>query len=179
MKICIYCSARNNIDQKYFDDARQLGEALARAGHTLVFGGGSVGLMGELARTYQKEGGRLEGVITDRLVVGEVAFHDCDLMIVKKDMHLRKREMERRADAFIMLPGGIGTLDEFFATITHKHLGHHGAQFLILNTDGYYDDLFELFEKMQAGHFMNATDELFSVHERVDDIIAVVESWSP
>lgn len=178
MNIAIYCSARNDIAQHFFDDARQLGEGLARMGHTLVFGGGSVGLMGELARTYQKEGGRMEGVITHTLVEGEVAFDGCNVMDVQDDMHLRKRELERRADAFIVLPGGIGTLDEFFATITQKHLGHHSAEILLLNSAGFFDSVLVQLESMRVANFMGATGELFKEIQSVDDLLTEVKSWS-
>jgi len=178
MNIAIYCSARNDIDKKYFDDARQLGEGLARMGHTLVFGGGSVGLMGELARTYKREGGRMEGVITHTLVEGEVAFDGCNVMDVQEDMHLRKRELERRADAFIVLPGGIGTLDEFFATITQKHLGHHAAPIILFNSNGFYDTMLVQLEAMRAANFMGETAELFTEINNVDDLLTEVKSWS-
>ena len=151
--LCVYCASSTNIDHAYFGVARQLGELIASRGDTLVYGGGSVGLMGEVAKAVKQSGGKVVGVIPKALVDVEFAFADADEMIVTPDMRTRKAEMDRRADAFVTLPGGFGTLEELFETLTGRLLKYHDKPIVIVNSGGFYDPLMELMEHMYEHRF--------------------------
>ncbi|MEO8396621.1 MAG: TIGR00730 family Rossman fold protein, partial [Chloroflexota bacterium] len=112
MNICVYCSASNKIAPGYFQLATDLGTAIAQRGDTLVYGGSSAGLMGKLAQTTQEHGGRVIGIIPQSLVDLELAYHNADELLITANMRERKANMEARADAFIALPGGVGTMEE-------------------------------------------------------------------
>lgn len=138
--ICVYC-ASGPTDPELLALAADLGEAIADRGWTLVWGGGNVSAMGALATATRARGGRTVGVIPEMLVRLEVADHDADELIVTDTMRERKQIMEDRADAFITLPGGIGTLEEFFEAWTGGYLGVHDKPLVLLDPDGHYDDL--------------------------------------
>lgn len=144
--ICVYCASSNHVDPLYFDHARELGRLLAEAGYPLVFGGGKVGLMGELARAVHAHGGRVVGVIPSTMTDVEIAYHDADELIITDTMRQRKQVMEDRADAFITLPGGFGTLEELSEMIVGRLLGFHDKPLVLLNSHGFYDPLIRLFD---------------------------------
>ncbi|MCC6579458.1 MAG: TIGR00730 family Rossman fold protein [Phycisphaeraceae bacterium] len=146
MNICVYCGSSTRASQAYLDVATDLGRRIAQRGHTLVYGGGNIGLMGQLARTVHQHGGKVLGVIPDALVSDEVAYRQADELIVTPDMRQRKDVMDKRSDAFITLPGGFGTLEELSEAITHRILGYHGKPIAIVNTAGFYDPLIALFD---------------------------------
>lgn len=152
-KICVYCSSSDTIDQKYFVVAEKLGEALAKQGATLVYGGGNVGLMGKIALSVQACGGKVIGIIPKRLVEREVAYRSCDELIITKTMRERKALMDEKSDAFITLPGGFGTLDEVMEAITIRQLGFHQKPIVFLNTDGFYNHLLTFFEQLYIQGF--------------------------
>ncbi len=139
MNICVYCSASDHIDTVYYESARELGRLLAEQGHTLVYGGGSVGMMGALALSVKENNGTVIGVIPQDLKDRELGFHDGDELIITNKMSERKHTMDKLSDAFITLPGGFGTLDELFATITLKQLGFMEKEIVIVNVCGFYD----------------------------------------
>lgn len=138
--ICVYC-ASGPTDPDLLALAAELGEAIARRGWTLVWGGGNVSAMGALATAARARGGRTVGVIPQTLVRREVADHDADELVVTDTMRERKQIMEDRADAFITLPGGIGTLEEFFEAWTGGYLGMHDKPVVLLDPAGHYDGL--------------------------------------
>jgi len=165
--ICVYCSSSNAIADTYPPVAETLGRELARRGHTLVYGGGAVGLMGVLAQAAHKQGGEVTGVIPSKLQDREGIAYEADELIVTDTMRERKGIMFRRADAFIVLPGGYGTLEEFMEVLTLKQLGYHDHPIVILNVDGFFDTLLSFFEELRAGHF---------AREQVTDLAHVVST---
>lgn len=139
--VCVFCGSSPGNDPAYCRVAGELGELLARRGITLVYGGGNVGVMGALADGALRAGGRVIGVIPHGLVVKEAAHRDVDEMRVVDSMHDRKAMMADLADAFIALPGGLGTLEETFEVVTWAQLGIHHKPCAVLNVAGYYDGL--------------------------------------
>jgi uncharacterized protein (TIGR00730 family) len=139
--ICVYCGARFGNDPLARELAQQLGELLARKGITLVYGGGGVGLMGVLANSVLKAGGRAVGIIPSFLLKREAGHPALTETVVVETMHERKMQMFERSDAFVILPGGIGTLEEFFEILSWRTLGLHAKPIAILNLGGYWDPL--------------------------------------
>lgn len=154
MNICVYCSASDKIAPGYFSLAVELGAELARRGDTLVYGGSSVGLMGELARTVQMHSGRVVGVIPEALVAMEVAYNNADELFVTANMRERKAGMEARSDAFLALPGGVGTLEEVFEIMAARSLKILDKPLVLLNYEHFYDPLIHLLEHMHSAQFM-------------------------
>jgi len=144
--ICVYASSSDAVAPVFFETADRLGRLLGRKGYGLVYGAGQIGLMGALADGARAQGGRIVGVIPEALNLKGVVYENCDELIVTADMRTRKDEMDKRADAFIALPGGFGTLEELLEVITLKQLRYHDRAIVILNTDGFYDALIEQFE---------------------------------
>jgi len=140
-RICVYCASRPGNDPAFAEAAHDLGTELGRRGLDLVFGGGSVGLMGVVADAAVAEGSHTIGVITELLVGREIAHDGVHDLRVVPDMPARKQEMYREADAFCTLPGGIGTMEEFFEVLTWGYLGLHPKPMGLVNTTGYYDPL--------------------------------------
>ncbi len=167
MTVCVYCSSSNRIDPAYFDVAEALGHVLAGAGHALVYGGGSVGLMGAVARATHAAGGSVCGVIPEALRAREgVAYDAADELIVTKTMRERKRIMYERADAFVVLPGGFGTLEEFLEVLTLRQLGYHRRPIALVNTGGFFDPLLTFFEHVRAEQFAHpGSGDAFTVVE--------------
>lgn len=157
MKICVFGASGDELRQEYFDDAERLGELIADGGHTLVFGGGATGLMGAAARGAYRRGGELIGVAPTFFNEPDVLYEHCTSLIFTETMSQRKSAMEDAADAFVILPGGIGTLEEFFETLTLKQLGRHSKPMALLNTLGYYDALTALLEGAVEGGFLGGS----------------------
>jgi uncharacterized protein (TIGR00730 family) len=153
--ICVYCSSSNAVDEKYFIVARQLGEIIAKNGDHLIYGGANLGLMGEVAKTVKANGGKVLGVLPRSLHERDLAFQDADEIIITETMRERKEIMDQRADVFIALPGGFGTLEELIEIITLKQLNYHKKPVIILNVDGFYQKLHELFEVYFLNKFAN------------------------
>jgi uncharacterized protein (TIGR00730 family) len=152
-RICVFCASSNHVDGEYRDAAITLGESLAARRCTLVYGGGNVGLMGVLAESVHQNGGRVEGVIPQALADKGLGYEHADEMVVTPDMRARKAVMESRADAFLAMPGGFGTLEEVLEAITSKQLGFHTKAILILNTKQFFDPLLAVFEHLYASRF--------------------------
>ncbi|HEY7486246.1 MAG TPA: TIGR00730 family Rossman fold protein [Streptosporangiaceae bacterium] len=144
MKICVFCASSNKIDPSYLELAEEVGAELARRGHTLVSGGARVSCMGAVARAARAGGARTVGVIPQALVDIEVADEDSSALIITADMRSRKAEMDRRSEAFLVLPGGLGTLEELFEIWSARVLGLHEKQLVILDPYGLYDPLRDL-----------------------------------
>lgn len=179
--VCVYCSSSNQIDDRYKDAARELGRLLAQREHTLVYGGGRVGLMGELARAVHEADGRVVGVIPEALKQVEgVAYDVADEMIVTFTMQERKNHMFTRADAFIVLPGGFGTLEELLEVLTLRQLGYHDKPIVLVNTNGFFDRLLEVFEQFYEEKFAHPDRaRSFHVAEGPGEAIAFLESYTP
>ncbi|MEQ9455439.1 MAG: TIGR00730 family Rossman fold protein [Phycisphaeraceae bacterium] len=156
LNICVYCAASGDVDQGYLDLGRSVGRRLAEDGHRLVYGGGGVGLMGEVARGVHDRGGTVIGVIPESMRVTEVAYQQADELIWTDHMRPRKAEMERRADAFLTLPGGLGTLEELSEILVLRYLGYHDKPIVLLNHQGFYDPLIAFFNHLLDTHFARA-----------------------
>jgi len=154
--ICVFCSSSDAIDGVYVDAARQLGQQIAQRGDTLVYGGGDIGLMGVLARAVHERSGRVIGVIPQFMKVRDLAYQKADELVLCSDMRQRKTIMVDRSDAFIALPGGLGTLEELLEVLTLKQLHQHGKPIVLINTAGFYDTLIELFDQFIEKRFAKA-----------------------
>lgn len=156
MNVCVFCASSQHIDGKYLDLAERVGTELAKRGHTLVSGGATVSCMGAIGRAARAAGGHTVGVIPRALVDIEVADQDSDELIVTADMRERKGVMDARSDAFLVLPGGIGTLEELFEIWTARVLGIHDRPLVILDPWGFYRPLKELVTGMHEQGFTRA-----------------------
>ncbi|GLW97725.1 TIGR00730 family Rossman fold protein [Microtetraspora sp. NBRC 16547] len=173
MFICVFCSSSQKIDPKYVDLATEVGAEIARRGHGLVSGGAIVSCMGAVARATRRGGGRTIGVIPEVLVDIEIADTDSDELIVTTDMRQRKGLMDARSDAFLVLPGGIGTLEELFEIWTSRVLGMHEKPLVVLDPWGLYTPLRELVDGMYDQGFtrpgvFDAISWATDVHEAFD-----------
>ncbi|MFZ5568255.1 MAG: TIGR00730 family Rossman fold protein [Pseudomonadota bacterium] len=153
--LCVYCGSRPGLDPHHIAIARTVGSWIGRHGGQLVYGGGRAGLMGEVAQATLEAGGRVVGIIPKALVEKEWAMHDCSELHIVDTMHDRKRMMAERADAFVALPGGIGTFEELFEVWTWRQLGYHDKPVGILNAGGYYDGLLAFLSTAVAQQFMS------------------------
>lgn len=159
--VCVYCGARSGRNPAYTDAARATGKMLATNGWRLVYGAGDVGLMGEVARSAQAAGAVTFGVIPTHLVSLEVGKRDLTTFVVTETMHERKKVMFMNADAVVVLPGGGGSLDEFFEVLTWRQLNLHAKPILILNTAGYWDPLLALIDRIVAEGFADPSINSF------------------
>lgn len=179
MRICVYGAASSTIDKEYITKVEQMGKEMAVRGHSLVFGGGGNGLMGAAARGVKEAGGRILGVIPkffDDEKVEEV-YEFCDELIQPDTMRERKQIMEDNADAFIIVPGGIGTFEEFFEILTLKQLCRHNKPIAIYNLKGYYNEiLLALQAAMEKNFLREDCKQLFFVSEDLEKVFAYVEA---
>ncbi|MFC4905739.1 TIGR00730 family Rossman fold protein [Actinomadura gamaensis] len=146
--VCVFCASSTRIDPRHVEFAEQVGAELARRGHTLVSGGGRISSMGAVARGARAGGARTIGVIPEALRDVEVSDEDSDELVITPDMRARKGEMDRRSDAFLVLPGGIGTLEELFEIWTSRTLGMHDKPLVVLDPDGVFAPLRQLAENL-------------------------------
>jgi uncharacterized protein (TIGR00730 family) len=170
--ICVYCGSGPGKNPAFATAARQFGKILAKNGIELIYGGGSIGLMGELAKSVLKHGGKVTGVIPEFLIERERMLEQAQDIIVTTDMHERKRIMFERSDAFVALPGGVGTLEELVEQLTWSQLGRHKKPILAVNVENFWDPLCALLDHMEALEFIRPglTVKLL-VAEKVDDIL--------
>jgi uncharacterized protein (TIGR00730 family) len=170
--VCVYCGSNSGADPAFIAAARQTGQVIAGRGLTLVYGGGQVGLMGEIADAALAAGGRVEGVIPEFLALKEIAHMELSALHVVKSMHARKAKMVKLAQAFIALPGGIGTMEEMFEIWTWAQLGQHRHPVGLLNVNGYYDDLVAFLDKMTSQGFLAPNHRgALMVSDRVEDLL--------
>ena len=155
--ICVYCGARIGAHPAYVQAARGMGAAIAHAGWRLVYGAGDVGLMGEVARAAQDAGGQTFGVIPTHLMQREEGKHDLGTLVITETMHERKKVMVMNCDAIVVMPGGAGSLDEFFEALTWRQLGLHDKPIVLLNTQGYWDKLRDLLAHVVDQGFADAS----------------------
>lgn len=153
-KICVYCGSGPGTDPAFVKAAHAFGKILAENNIGLVYGGGSVGIMGELATTTLANDGNVTGIIPEFLVAREHALREVDQLIVTRDLHERKLKMFEMADAFVALPGGIGTLEELVEQLTWAQLGRHSKPILIANIEGFWEPLCALLEHMRNLEFI-------------------------
>src|SRR5215510_2640889 len=164
-RICVFCGSSTGFNPVYQEAAQTLGVALVRSGIGLVYGGGNVGLMGTIADAVMKGGGQVTGVIPEALVERELAHGDVTELIVVRSMHERKAKMAELSNAFIAMPGGYGTFEEFCEIITWAQLGLHRKPCGILNVAGYYDPLMALFDHAVAEGFLRPANRALVIQE--------------
>jgi len=155
MKICVYGASSDNLDKEYFEAAHSLGKLMALEGHTLVFGGGKGGLMGACARGAYENGGEVIGIAPSFFDEPGVLFENCSRFIFTETMRERKALMEEESEGFIVLPGGIGTFEEFFEMLTLKQLGRHSKPMAVMNVLGYYEAMQQMLKKAVEDGFMS------------------------
>ena len=171
-RICLFGASSNKLAPEYFDGAYAVGQALASMGIGLVYGGGATGLMGAAARGVSSKRGEIIGVSPKFLDVGDDLYKDCTELIFTETMRERKQKMEDLADGFIVVPGGIGTLEEFMEIYTLRQLSRHNKPIYLLNTKGYYDKLIDFLNHMVEEGFMSrACLDLFTVIETADQLV--------
>lgn len=178
--LCVFCGSRHGADPAYTAAARAVGSGLARRGWQLVYGGGNVGLMGEVADAARAGGAWVTGVIPESLMRREVGHRGLDELHVVPTMHVRKQMMAERADAFIALPGGLGTFEELFEVWTWRQLGYHARPIALLNTGGYYDRLLGfLQDTVTQGFVAPEQAELLIVDTQADALLDRVAAALP
>jgi uncharacterized protein (TIGR00730 family) len=174
--ICVYCGSGTGANPAYVEAARTLGRAMAAAHIRLIYGGGSVGLMGAMARAVLDAGGSVTGIIPRFLQNRERVMLDLTELVVTEDMHERKMLMFERADAFVALPGGVGTLEELVEQMTWAQLGRHQKPVLLANIDGFWNALVALLEQMRVERFIRSgMDVSWIVADRAEDIVPMLQ----
>ena len=183
LSICVYCGSRFGDSASFVTAAQEMGEAIARRGARLVYGGGRVGLMGIVADAALAAGGRVVGVIPEALMQREVGHSRLTELLVVRSMHERKQAMAERADAFVALPGGIGTLEELYEVWSWQQLGYHDKPVALLNVDGYYDPLIEFMGQSVRRGFVSEEQHRAllvdtDVHQLLDRVAAAAADAS-
>lgn len=177
LSACVYCGSSSRVADVYKAAAHDLGTMLANCGVTVVYGGGRVGLMGIVADAALKAGGKVVGVIPEHIESLEVGHTGLTELHVVDSMHDRKRLMVDRSDGFVILPGGLGTMDEFFEIVTWKQLHLHGKPIVLVNIDGYWDPLLKLYDHMvDSGFCRPECRELIRVVDAVDGVMAALSA---
>ncbi|HEX9974207.1 MAG TPA: TIGR00730 family Rossman fold protein [bacterium] len=181
-RICVFCASSRQVDSNYLKAAYRLGTILARESITVVYGGGAVGLMGELANGAIAEGGKVIGIIPQFMYDLEWGHEEITELKIVKDMHERKKLVMENADAVVALPGGSGTFDELFEAITMKRLGFYLNPIIIVNVKGFYNPLVELLNNSIAEKFMDARHRsMWSVVNNSEEVLDAIQnspSWS-
>lgn len=177
--VCVFCGSRSGVNPAVQEAAHHLGAALAQRGFRLVFGGGSIGLMGAVAKSMLQHGGEVIGIIPQALLEREIGLIEASELLVTHTMRERKALMDERSDAFIVLPGGFGTMEEMMETLTLRQLGYHNKPIIVLNVHGYYDTLLRFFsyavEQDYVGSEQNRT--LYDVVTDVDTVLKLLETY--
>jgi cytokinin riboside 5'-monophosphate phosphoribohydrolase len=175
--VCVFCSSAGGLPEVYRSAARHLGAELAVRGHRLVYGGGNVGLMGELARSVHANGGTVVGVIPQGLVDRELAYDPADELLVTGTLRERKAEMDARADAFVALPGGFGTLEELLEVLTLRQLRLHDRPIVLVNVAGYWDPFLAMVQDMVTQGFAPLGEgALFQVAKTAAEAVDLAEA---
>lgn len=178
--IAVYCSSSERVATEYAAEARTLGRLIGEGGHSLVYGGCAVGLMGEVARGAKEARANVLGVIPETIHSRGLAYDGCDELMVTPSMHERKFAMEERADAYVALPGGFGTLEEFVQVLTLKSLHYHAKPIVLINLAGFYDPLLHLFNHFVEHRFARTEiNELYKVVAHAGEVIPYLEHYCP
>lgn len=179
-RVCVFCGSSNGLRPAYSEAAQAMGKALLRRKIGLVYGGGCVGLMGTIADTVLEGGGEVIGTIPQALVEREVAHHGVTELMIVRSMHERKARMAEISDAFIAMPGGYGTFEEFCEIITWAQLGLHGKPCAILNVEGYYDPLLTLFDRAVIEGFVHPANRRLVIQETDPDrLLDLLANYTP
>ncbi len=176
--ICVFCSSSDKIDDIYFKSAAELGKRIGREGDHLVYGGTTVGLMGAVARTAQENYSRIIGIIPRRIHEAGIGWEEVNEYIVTDEMRERKALLSEKADAFIALPGGFGTMEEILEVMTAKQLGYHKKAIIFLNTNGFYTPLLHHFENVYEQHFAKeGYRSLYFVARDTDEVYQYLNTY--
>jgi uncharacterized protein (TIGR00730 family) len=174
--LCVYCASGLELEPKYYEAGAELGRGLARRGWGLVYGGGRAGVMGAVALATREAGGRVVGVIPDFMVERELAYREADELVVVNSMRERRRLMEERAQAFVALPGGFGTLEELIEILVGRMLNRHVKPLVLVNQDGFYDELIGFFDKLVSERFKKSGwRDLMPVAASVEELWPILE----
>jgi cytokinin riboside 5'-monophosphate phosphoribohydrolase len=177
LSICVFCASASGLPEVYLEAARRLGTEIARRGHRLVYGGGNVGLMREVARSVHASGGVVFGAIPRSLVERELAYGPADELVVTETLRERKAEMDAHADAFVALPGGFGTMEELLEVLTLRQLRLHDRPIVLVNTAGFWDPFLTMVRAMISQGFATAGEgSLFDVASTAEDAVSLVEA---
>lgn len=176
INICVYCGSRTPDDIQLADQAKELGASIANRNWGLVYGGGKVGMMGIVADAALAQNGEVIGIIPTALKRAEVVHTGVTKIIETADMHTRKALMEKKSSAFVVLPGGFGTLDEFFEILTWRQLGFHNKPIILVNAKGYFDGLASFVDKAISEDFIRSNNrDLFWITANVEEALTVLE----
>lgn len=176
--ICVYCSSSNYLDEKFYKLAQELGHKIAKEGFGLVYGGTTVGTMGQLANAVLHNGGNVIGVVPKLIEEKGLAHPELAEIIITKDMRERKATMEVHANAFVALPGGFGTFEEVFEIIVGKQLGYHKKAVVFLNLDNFYDPMFQMFENVYKEKFAKEESrELYYIANSIDELFEYLSTY--
>lgn len=175
MNICVYGSGSRKINEKYTNEAYRLGQEIALKEHNLVFGGGATGMMGACAKGVHDNGGKSIGIAPEWIGDFEPLCEECEKFIYVDSMDERKNKFVENSDAFIITPGGIGTLDEFFEIITLKKLKQHDKEIIVFNIDGFFNKMFEMIDEMAQNGFLYKQTEIYKIANSIDEIFEYLE----
>jgi cytokinin riboside 5'-monophosphate phosphoribohydrolase len=177
LSICVFCASASGLDEVYLESARLLGKEIGRRGHRLVYGGGNVGLMREVAASVHDEGGEVFGAIPRSLVERELAYGPADELVVTETLRERKAEMDNRADAFVALPGGFGTMEELLEVLTLRQLNLHDRPIVLVNVNGFWDPFLAMVREITGQGFARKGEgSLFVVAASSEGAIDLVEA---
>jgi len=178
--VCVFCASSSRVDAVYLDAARDLGRRLGRNGTLLVYGGASIGLMGEVARGVHDEKGRVVGVLPEFFKDKDIEYSEADELIVTRDMRERKAVMDERSDAFVVLPGGVGTLEEAMEIFSLIQLRQTIKPLVFLNTNGFYDNLMVHLQQIVAQKFAKKeTMKMFALLDSPEAVMRFLKDWKP
>jgi cytokinin riboside 5'-monophosphate phosphoribohydrolase len=178
MNICVFCGSSEDLENEYYLFAEKCGESIGKSGHDLIYGAGKIGIMGRVASKTSLQGGKTIGVIPKRLNIDGVVSTDDNELIITEDMKSRKAVMQEMADAFLILPGGFGTLEEMLEVITLKQLQYHKKPIVILNFRNYFKPLIDMFEQMFLTNFANVSyKRLYYITSSIDEAIQYIETY--
>ena len=176
MRICLFGASSNLIDQKYLDETEKLGELMGEAGHALVYGGGTSGLMGACARGVKRAGGYVIGVAPKLFNKAGILFPDFDEMFITRNLVDRKQKMMELAEVFVVAPGGIGTYDEMFEALANSQLGYTKKKVILFNIDGFFDDLVSFIKKASEKGFISlASLELYCTGNTPEEVMEILK----
>lgn len=178
--VCVYSSSSNSLSEIYYQIARELGILMATAGFDLVYGGGTLGTMYKNAQAVKEFGGKVIGVMPEKLYNLGVGNSGCDELVVTKCMRTRKEKLDTLADAVVAISGGFGTLEELSEMIVQKQLGYNNKAIVILNTNGFYDNLIRFFEDIISQNFAHDDSrELYYIAQTPQDVINYLKNYKP
>ena len=176
--VCVFCGSSEGSDPAYLQAARTLGRNIAEANARLIYGGASIGLMGEVARSALEAGGEVVGIIPQFLRAREIELGTLTELVITPDMHERKTRMHDLSDAFVILPGGLGTLEEVLEAMTWAQLGLHKKPIVFVNTKGFWDPLFTTFDRVHTHNFARyGLKELYTVVSRPEDTMSAIMNF--